>query len=211
MTTSEITRWLRAWRTRHPEGRFLDALPALLAAHPEAGAYSAGTTAACFALAEPVADEDRYPAPTAHVAARVVLVECPDNPDSPSGNGVLTPRGGFEARAYERFPDTLKEIEGPLVNGIVAFTWEGDPATDEELTTRSAQIVRDELSRKGEWDGYTGWYGPHDYIDNPEKPGTCAYKPRDVHNQLKPCGEIAWEHELNPTTPHPDDVAKEQS
>jgi hypothetical protein len=87
----------------------------------------------------------KYQTPTAHVAARVVLVQLPDN----GKGGCWSPRKGFEGRAYDRFPDTLKSIEGPFVNGVVAFTWEGDSAGDDELSARSAEIVYGELSACG--------------------------------------------------------------
>ena len=140
----------------------------------------------------PPTDQRTYPMPTARVAARVVLVECPDNPANP--NGCLPPRGGFDTRAMDRYK-TLKDLDGPFVNGVIAFTWENDPASDAELIVRSAQIVHDELALNDEWDGYSGWYGDHAYIENLAAPGTCAFKPRDVHNQLPFCGEDAFEHE----------------
>jgi hypothetical protein len=53
VTTSEITQWFMAYRLQHPGVPFMAALTPLLAAHPEAGRYDAGTVAECFNLATP--------------------------------------------------------------------------------------------------------------------------------------------------------------
>jgi len=82
------------------------------------------------------------PAPTATVAARVVVIVLPEYPGRPKS--AWTPDYGFDVRLREAWP-TLKTVEGPYVNGVIALTWEDDPADDGELTRRSSDLVRAEL------------------------------------------------------------------
>lgn len=76
---------------------------------------------------------------TARLAARVVVLTLPT-----VGIGVRLPVEGFADILLKQWP-TLKEVEGPLVNGAIALTWEDDPWSDAALVQRSARIITDLL------------------------------------------------------------------
>lgn len=76
---------------------------------------------------------------TARLAGRVVLVTLPEY----EGSTVLPPEG-FQDALMARWV-TLKEVEGPLINGTIALTWEDDPSPDGDLVAHSASIINDLL------------------------------------------------------------------
>lgn len=131
------------------------------------------------------------PRPTGEIGARVVLIDLPEYPGRP--NSAMSPRGGFADRITDRFYPNLKEIDGPFVNGCIAFTWQDSDKTDQELIDISVTAVHEEMAFSGEWDGYGG-YPAHGFRPDPEDDELCGWKPYDAHGQLDPCGYGLEEH-----------------